>query len=84
MSTDRFCFRNFHSRKLLVVLCSFVIVVIIGLGCGAWIMSEEKQVTLSVNGKSQSFAQTGMAQWLTLSSFGGTEPRAKQTMFFNV
>lgn len=49
MSTDRFCFRNFHSRKLLVVLSSFVIVVIIGLGCGAWIMSEEKQVTLSVN-----------------------------------
>ena len=49
MSTDRFRFRNFHSRKLLVVLCSFVIVVIIGLGCGAWIMSEEKQVTLSVN-----------------------------------
>ena len=49
MSTDRFCFRNFHSRKLLVVLSSFVIVVIIGLGCGAWIMAEEKQLTLSLN-----------------------------------
>ena len=53
---------------------------------GKWnkikLIYDTKQVTLSVNGKSQSFAQTGMAQWLTLSSFGGTEPRAKQTMFF--
>ena len=49
MSTKKVCFRNFHSRKLLVVLCSFVMVIVIGLGCGAWIMSEEKQVTLSIN-----------------------------------
>lgn len=49
MSTKTIWSNLFHSRKILIVLCSFVAVVMIGLGCGAWIMSEEKDVTLSVN-----------------------------------
>lgn len=49
MSTKTIWSKLFHSRKILIVLCSFVAVAVIGLGCGAWIMSEEKQVTLSVN-----------------------------------
>ena len=49
MSTKTIWSNFFHSRKILIVLCSFVAVAVIGLGCGAWIMSEEKKVTLSVN-----------------------------------
>lgn len=49
MSTKTIWSNLFHSRKILIVLCSFVAVAMIGLGCGAWIMSEEKDVTLSVN-----------------------------------
>ena len=49
MSTKKIWSNLFHSRKILIVLCSFVAVAVIGLGCGAWIMSEEKEVTLSVN-----------------------------------
>ncbi len=49
MSTKTIWSNFFHSRKILIVLCSFVAVAVIGLGCGAWIMSEEKEVTLSVN-----------------------------------
>lgn len=49
MSTKTIWSDFFHSRKILIVLCSFVAVAVIGLGCGAWIMSEEKEVTLSVN-----------------------------------
>lgn len=49
MSTKTIWSNFFHSRKILIVLCSFVAVTVIGLGCGAWIMSEEKEVTLSVN-----------------------------------
>ncbi len=43
---------------------------------------DAEKITLAVNGRSQSFAQTGMAQWLTLSGFGGTDPGKKQPLFF--
>ena len=43
---------------------------------------DTKQITLTVNGKSESFAQTGMAQWLTLSTFGGPDPGKPTTYFF--
>lgn len=49
MSTKKIWSRIFHSRKPFIVICSFAMVVLIGLGCGAWIMSEEKEVVLSVN-----------------------------------
>lgn len=49
MSTKKIWSNLFHSRKILIVLCSFAAVAVIGLGCGAWIMSEQKNVTLSVN-----------------------------------
>ena len=40
------------------------------------------KITLTVNGKSQSFARSGMAQWLTLSTFGGTDPGRNKALFF--
>ena len=43
---------------------------------------DAEKITLTVNGRSQSFVQTGMAQWLTLSGFGGTDPGKKQPLFF--
>ena len=49
MSTKKIWSKIFHSRKPLIVICSFAMVILIGLGCGAWIMSEEKEVVLSVN-----------------------------------
>jgi uncharacterized protein YabE (DUF348 family) len=49
MSTKTIWSNLFHSRKILIVFCSFLAVAVIGLGCGAWIMSEEKDVTVSVN-----------------------------------
>lgn len=49
MSTKKFSCQCFRSRKLLVILCSFIPVVLIALGCGAWMMSREKQIILSVN-----------------------------------
>lgn len=49
MSTKKFFCQCFRSRKLLVILCSFIPVVLIALGCGAWMMSREKQIILSVN-----------------------------------
>lgn len=49
MSTKKIWSKNFHSRKFLVVISSFVLIVLVGLGCGAWIMSEEKEVVLTIN-----------------------------------
>ena len=49
MSTKKIWSKIFQSRKPLIVICSFAMVILIGLGCGAWIMSEEKEVVLSVN-----------------------------------
>lgn len=49
MSTSKIWSRIFQSRKILIVICSFLAVFAIGLCCGAWIMSEEKEISLSVN-----------------------------------
>lgn len=49
MSTKKVWTEIFHSRKPLIVIGSFLMVLVIGFGCGAWIMTEEKEVVLSVN-----------------------------------
>lgn len=41
-----------------------------------------RKITLTVNGKSQSFAQQGISEWLTMSGFGGSTPGRKGTNFF--
>ena len=50
MSTRKIWSELFNSRKIMVALCSFAVVIAIGLICGAWILSEEKEISLNVNG----------------------------------
>ena len=50
MSTKKICSRIFNSRKICITLCSLAAVLIIGLICGAWIVYEEKEISLVVNG----------------------------------
>lgn len=49
MSTKKIWSKIFHSRKILTVISAFTAVVVITFGCGAWIISEKKEVSLSVN-----------------------------------
>ena len=50
MSTKKICSRIFKSRKICITFCSLMAVLVIGLICGAWIVYEEKEISLVVNG----------------------------------
>lgn len=55
MSTKVNRIKFFLSRKVIVVLVSLVAVLMISSLCGAWILSEEKEITLSVNQNESTF-----------------------------
>jgi hypothetical protein len=46
---------------------------------------DEKQVTVSANGKTESFPCQGISQWLTISSFGGSGRlgKNKEPLYYN-
>jgi hypothetical protein len=46
---------------------------------------DEKQVTISANGKTESFPCQGISQWLTISSFGGSGRlgKNKEPLYYN-